>query len=163
MTETKQEWTSGKVLFVCKANVCRSPMAVALFDALADDRGLSWRAHSAGVAALKGRPMTPNAIAALEEIGVYTDSHQARQVNEVMLEESELVLAMSPAYIAELDRVSSNLNGKIYTLPEYATGVPDKEGVPDPYGSSMVAFRATARQLFEYIDLLSLLILERKE
>lgn len=42
-----------KVLFVCTANVCRSPMAAAIFNALAEDRDLPFRAESTGVAALE--------------------------------------------------------------------------------------------------------------
>jgi protein-tyrosine-phosphatase len=36
------------MLFVCTANICRSPMAVGIFDALAGERGLPLRAESAG-------------------------------------------------------------------------------------------------------------------
>ena len=57
-----------KVLFVCTANVCRSPMAEAIFNALAEERGLLWRAESAGVAALVDEDITPNARAALEVV-----------------------------------------------------------------------------------------------
>ena len=35
-----------KVLFVCIANICRSPMAQEIFDALAEDGGLPFRAES---------------------------------------------------------------------------------------------------------------------
>ena len=59
-----------KVLFVCTANVCRSPMAQAIFNALAEDSGLPFRAESAGTAALEGALMAPNAVAVLEEAGV---------------------------------------------------------------------------------------------
>jgi protein-tyrosine phosphatase len=50
-----------QILLVCTANVCRSPMAEAIFNALAEERGLAWRAESAGVAALEGEDITPNA------------------------------------------------------------------------------------------------------
>ncbi len=60
-----------KVLFVCRANICRSPMAEAIFNAVAEDRGLAYRAASAGVAALVDEDMAPNARAALEELGIY--------------------------------------------------------------------------------------------
>ncbi len=91
-----------KVLFICTANICRSPMAEAIFNALAEDRGLDFRAESAGVAALKGKPIAPNASAALEEIGVYAGGHSARQVSAEMLEEADLVLTMTPRHVAEL-------------------------------------------------------------
>ncbi len=128
-------------------------MAEAIFNALAEDRGLDFRAESAGVAALKGEPMAPNAGAALEEIGVYPKDHVARHVSAEMLEEADLVLAMSPRHVAELRRVFGD-SFRVRTLPEYASGASSEEGIPDPYGSTMVAYRASVRQIFGYVDLL---------
>ena len=142
-----------KVLFVCTAGVCRSPMAAAIFDALAEDMGLSFRAESAGVAALEGNPMAPNALVALEEVGIYPQDHRARQVSGPMLEEADLVLAMSPRHVATLNRNFLNLSdNKLYTLPEYASGVPGEEGIPDPYGHTITAYRASVRQLLEHVE-----------
>ncbi len=76
-----------KVLFVCTANICRSPMAQELFNALAEDTGLPFRAESAGTAALEGRPMAENALAALEEAGIYPqEAHSARRVSAAIIE-----------------------------------------------------------------------------
>jgi protein-tyrosine-phosphatase len=140
-----------KVLFVCTANICRSPMAQAIFDALAEDEGLPFRAESAGTAALEGRPMADNAVAALEEVGIYPRPHNARRVNEAMVEEAELVLAMTPQHAATLRRLGSNPAGGIHTLPEYTMGVRG-EGIPDPYGLTMAAYRSTSRQLYEHVE-----------
>jgi protein arginine phosphatase len=140
-----------RILFVCTANVCRSPMAAAIFDALTEDRDLPFQAGSAGIAALEGKPMTPNAITALEEVGIYPEAHRARQVDEKALAESELVLAMSPWHIAEIRRLFGHLTLNVHTLPEYATGIPDEEGIPDPYGQTMAAYRSSMRQLYDYI------------
>jgi protein-tyrosine phosphatase len=141
-----------KVLFVCTANVCRSPMAEAIFDALAEERGLAWRAESAGVAALVDEDITPNAHAALEEVGIYAPTHRARQVDEAMLGEADLVLGMGPRHVATLRRRFGDLSERVYTLPEYALGAPPEEGIPDPYGQTMTAFRASVRQLLEHIE-----------
>jgi protein-tyrosine-phosphatase len=43
-----------KVLFVCTVNSYRSPMAQAIFDILAEDEGLRFRAESVGTEALEG-------------------------------------------------------------------------------------------------------------
>ncbi len=148
-----EERTLEKVLFICTANICRSPMAQALFNALAEDKGLEARAQSAGVAALKGEPIAPNARAALEELGVCPEKHSARQVSAQMLEEADLVLTMSPRHVAELRRLFGN-SFRARTLPEYAGGASAEEGIPDPYGSTMPTYRASVRQLFGYLDLL---------
>ena len=141
-----------KVLFICTASVCRSPMAEAIFNALAEERSLTWRAASAGVAALESEDITPNAHAALEEIGIYVEGHSARQVSEAMLKEADLVLVMSPRHVTALRRSFGSLLDKVYTLPEYATGASSEEGIPDPYGHTIATFRASVRQLLDYVD-----------
>src|SRR5215217_2091926 len=116
-----------QILFVCTANVCRSPMAEAIFNALAEERGLAWRAESAGVAALVG---------------------------EDILEEADLVLGMGPRHVGTLRRRFGDLSERVYALPQYALGAPPEEGIPDPYGQTMTAFRASVRQLLEYTEAL---------
>jgi protein-tyrosine-phosphatase len=141
-----------KILFVCTANICRSPMAEEIFNALAEDRKLPWHAESAGVVALEGEPMAPKASEALEEAGIYTKGHRARQVSQTMLEEADLVLAMTPRHVAELRRLFGGSSYKVYSLPEYAKDASSEEGIADPYGYSMSAFRTCVRQLFGYLD-----------
>ena len=153
MSEGKStENHTRQILFVCTANVCRSPMAEAIFNALAEERGLPWRAASAGVAALVDEDITPNARAALDEVGIYANEHRARQVDETMLGEADLVLGMGPRHVAALRRRFGDLSERVYTVPEYALGAPPEEGIPDPYGQTMTAFRASVRQLLEYTE-----------
>ena len=139
------------VLFVCTANICRSPMAEAIFNALAEDRNLPLRAQSAGVAALEGRTMAPNAVAALKEAGIYPGPHGARRVSEEMLEGFDLVLTMTPKHTATVRRLGKDPAAGVYTLQGYASGVPG-EGIPDPYGLTMTAYRSTLRQIYEQVE-----------
>ena len=140
-----------KVLFVCTANICRSPMAQEIYNVLAEDAGLPFRAESAGTAALEGAPMVEKSVAVLEEARIYPEPHHARQVSEAMVEEAELVLAMTPQHVATLRRLGGNPPRGIHTLPQYATGIAG-EGIADPYGLTMAAHRSTLRQLYVYVE-----------
>ena len=141
MTEDKApEDHKKQILFVCTANICRSPMAAAMFNALAEERGLAYRAESAGVAALG-------------ELGIHAGDHRARRVSEEMLEGADLVLTMGPQHVAALRRLGAHLQGgKVYALPEYALGASGEEGIPDPYGNTMTAYRASVRQLLGCVE-----------
>ena len=112
------------------------------------------QAESAGIATLKGESIAPNASAVLEEIGVYVTGHHARQVSEEILQESDLVLTMGLWHIEELRRVPGGSLREVYTLLKYVSSISGEEEVPDPYGSTMTAFRASVRQLLEYVELL---------
>ena len=68
-----------KVLFVCTANTCRSPMAQAIFDTLAEDEGLRFRAESVGTEALEGKAIAENAVAAPEKAGIYPGLHSVKR------------------------------------------------------------------------------------
>jgi protein-tyrosine phosphatase len=131
-------------------------MAEAIFNVLAEERGLAIRAESAGVRALVDEPLTPKARTALEEIGVYAGVRRARQVNRAMVEEANLTLAMSARHVAHLRGVFSDPPPRaVHVLPQYASGSLDQQGIPDPYGGTMTAFRATVRQIFGCVDLLA--------
>ncbi len=93
------------VLFVCTANICRSPMAEAIFNALAEDGDLPFRAESAGTEALEGRTIDPKAVAAMEEAGIYPGPHGARRVSEEIVEGFDLVLTMTPKHTARVCRL----------------------------------------------------------
>jgi len=81
-----------KVLFVCTANTCRSPMAQAIFDTLAEDEGRPFRAESAGTEALEGTTIAEKAVAALEEGGGgdRPGAPHRTVVNAAMVEVAEL-------------------------------------------------------------------------
>lgn len=81
-----------KVLFVCVHNSGRSQMAEAVFNHEAAKRGLDWRASSAGT--LAGGQLNPNAVAALQEIGVATEGLHPKQLTQEMVNLSDRVVSM---------------------------------------------------------------------
>lgn len=142
-----------KVLFICTANICRSPAAAAIFNALAGDRGMDARSESAGVAAREGRRIASETASALEEIGIYAGEHRAAQVSRSMVEDADLVLTMNGRHVERARALLGDLPEYVRVLPEHATGMPGSS-IPDPYGYTMPAHRATVRQLLEYVEIM---------
>lgn len=140
------------VLFICTANICRSPMAVGIFDALAEQRGLPFRAESAGVAALVGDVAASHACRAADELGIEIGNHRARQVDEEMLRKADLVLTMTPQHRDILHREFAEFQEKIYSLPEYSLG-DTFGGIADPYGHSIGTYRISAREILRHVEL----------
>ncbi len=68
-----------------------------------------------------------------------------------MVEEAELVLAMTPQHAATVRRLDSHPPLGIHALLEYATGAAGA-GIPDLHGLTMAAHRSTLRQLYEYVE-----------
>jgi protein-tyrosine phosphatase len=84
------------LLFVCHANICRSPMAERLSrHALSIHCGLDpapVTVASAGTHALVGAPMHPHAVDVLAELGVAADGFRGRQVSAELVAHADLVL-----------------------------------------------------------------------
>jgi protein-tyrosine phosphatase len=140
-----------KILFVCTGNICRSPAAEAIFNALARDRGMESRATSAGVHSLQGRGIAEETAMALEEIGIPYEGHRARQLNRSMVREADLVLVMSEGHAEEVRTLLGELPGHVHVLPVYATGVPGSS-IADPYGYTISAHRAAVRHILECVE-----------
>ena len=132
-------------------------MASAILNTIAEDGGLGVRAESAGVVALEGAEMDPKARAVLEEMGVYPGHHHsARQVTRTLLDEADLVLTMSRRQSEHLLENIGATPGKVQTLVDYSNATGGRrEGIVDPHGRSLQAYRATSRELFGYVDSLT--------
>ena len=66
-----------RVLLVCHANVCRSPMAEAVLAHRVRSAGLDWAITSAGSHAEKNSSIDPLAVAVLQEVDLSTRESEA--------------------------------------------------------------------------------------
>lgn len=141
-----------RLLFVCTGNLCRSPAAESVFNALAQERSLAWRAESAGLSAAEGEPVPENVEVSLGEVGFYADNHRARKVDIRMIGDADLVLAMTPRQKEKLARLAVSTTGdKLHTLPEIL-GEGETGEVPDPHGYPLSTHRASVRRIYDYME-----------
>ena len=74
-----------KIVFVCTANICRSPMAEGMFRKMIEENGLEESVFclSFGLAAKEGKRPPENAVAVCREIGVDISGHKARNLSSL--------------------------------------------------------------------------------
>ncbi|MCA9693340.1 MAG: low molecular weight phosphotyrosine protein phosphatase [Myxococcales bacterium] len=95
-----------RVLFVCYANVCRSPLAEGVLRHHVDARGLTHRVaiESAGVSALVGAPPHPLSVEVARRRGV-TLAGASRQLRRADLFRFQHVVVLDRFVLAEIHRL----------------------------------------------------------
>jgi len=125
-----------RVLFVCLGNICRSPAAEGVMRALVEAEGLggSILVRSAGTAGWHTGKLPDQRMRNAAQNRGYNLCSRARQVNEDVLRENDLVLVMDQPNLRDvrsIDRESRH-NAKIHLFCDFCTDHEEKE-VPDPY------------------------------
>ncbi len=137
-----------KVLFVCLGNICRSPMAQAIFAHEVAQRGLQSQVScdSAGTADYHpGEPPDDRTLKVLQNHGVATEQ-QARQVRPEDFKTFDYILAMDQKNLNELLDLRDTVPGATASLCLMDAYHPDRdvndipEDVPDPYWSQEDGF-----------------------
>jgi len=125
-----------RVLIVCTANICRSPMAEVVARRMVQQAGLShaFEFDSAGTRAMGvGGAPDPRVKAALERRGYTLGRRRPRRLIERDFERFDLMLAMDRDNLADMERDCPAVHvHKLRLLLDFAPGLEGQE-VPDPY------------------------------
>ncbi|MDR3368486.1 low molecular weight protein-tyrosine-phosphatase [Rhodoferax sp.] len=131
-----------QILLVCMANVCRSPMALAVAQQLARNQGRTskLRFDSAGTHVPGAKRIDARAQAVLLKRQYTPGKTRSRQVSAKDFERFDLILAMDEANLAALKRLCPpTRHDTLRLLMSFAPelGVTD---VPDPYYGDLAGF-----------------------
>jgi protein-tyrosine-phosphatase len=132
------------VLFVCTANVCRSPMAMALLESKVKAQKDQWLIKSAGVWAMPGYPVAENTRLLMSEIGVDLSDYVSRPITPELIADFNLILVMERGQKEALKAAFPEYTSRIFLMSEM---IGENIDVIDPIGRPMVDFKETAREI----------------
>ena len=143
------------VSFVCLGNICRSPMAAAIFSNRTKDLNnprvvvesggtSSWHA---------GQGPHPQSKRTWERAG-YEYSHKASQFTSQDLERLDLILTMDSENHSNVIALSSDdsLARKVFMMRDFDFGIEPGQSVPDPYSKEDAAYEHVRELLESAID-----------
>ena len=137
-----------KLLFVCTANICRSPMTEGLAVHLASKFNLQIQSKSAGTMGIVGKPPAPNSIKAMREFGIDITSIRSKGVSPELMKWADYVLVMENKHAANLRGRFPEHDEKILMLGSFG-GV---YTIDDPVGRWIFAFRKCRTILIKSIE-----------
>jgi protein-tyrosine phosphatase len=133
------------ILFVCKGNICRSPLGEACFRALAVQAGRQLTISSAGLETTPGKPAHLKAKAVAFEYGLSLEKHTTTQVHADLLDKSDLIVVMEVAQKDRIHRLYPRTMGKVVLLGRFDSAGPLE--IADPYSGTSDDFRSCYQQV----------------
>ena len=128
-----------KVLFVCTANICRSPYMQLVADRLA---GGALEASSAGTHGYDDRGVDVEMRTLLTAREVSTDDFRSRRLTTELVDEADLVLTAEVAHRRYILDEQPGAFRKVFTLGQFAEAVRNAHGLT---GQELLAEIATRR------------------
>ena len=123
------------VIFVCLGNICRSPMAEAVFKRLAVEEGVDNSLSISSFATSDcevGNPVYPPAQRKLKQEG-YNFAHRSQKLTLAEIKNADYVLVMDSMNYADVCRLAgANYRDKVFKLGSF---LPEPIDIADPWYS----------------------------
>lgn len=104
-----------RVLVICTANICRSPMAEFMLRHLAGLRDLPMLVESAGFL-YDGEPASPRVVEVMKERGIDVGAHRSRTLNPSQLGDADLIVTMERRHGRDAVAVAPAAIARIHTF-----------------------------------------------
>lgn len=126
-----------KVLFVCLGNICRSPAAQGIFEAIITERGVAGRfvVDSAGLYGGHAGSQPDSRMRVHAYTRGYSLCHESRPVRESDFSDFDLIIGMDDSNYDRLRRLAPTLDDerKVVRMIDFVRSYTRYDSVPDPY------------------------------
>jgi len=135
------------ILFICTGNVCRSPMAEALFRRETRGRG-AFRVLSAGLGAMDGQPPTAHSVEAMRKLGVDISEQHSRMLTADLVRQADYIFGMTHSHVDTVALLYPQAAEKTFLLREFDDTLESYEkDIGDPIGSSYEVYEDCRNQI----------------
>ncbi len=125
-----------RILFVCLGNICRSPAADGLMQALLQKKGAEgWLIDSAGTGGYHIGDLPDQRMRVHARRRGYELTHRARKVRESDFDDFDMIVAMDGSNYQNLRRMAptTEAEAKIVPMIDFVTLATRCDHIPDPY------------------------------
>ena len=125
------------ILFVCTGNICRSPMAEALFRHATKGSG-KFRAMSAGLGAIDGQPPSNHAMRAMQELGIDISHQRSQMLTGELVHRADYIFGMTHSHVDAVMLMYPSAAEKTFLLREFDETLHEFEkDISDPINGSL--------------------------
>jgi len=129
----------SKLLVLCEANICRSPLAAHILQKLTN-----LEIDSAGLTARVGDPADATYLDMAQSLGLDLARHRSKPVDSRLLALADLILVMTGGHKRRLSKRFPQFSGKIMLLGHWVDG---GISISDPHRKSVEAYRQVFLQI----------------
>lgn len=118
---------------------------------LEQERPGKFEVVSSGTSAATGFPATMYAIEAAKVWDIDLSEHFSQPLVKVLIDQSDLIFAMTPSHLREVLRLAPEAAGKAYLFKTFLDHDPDGASVADPIGEDLQQYNETFLEIGEYL------------